>query len=86
MLFRACLMQYLAGLVFLLFPICGFTVSAIFEPEHAAYAHNALLLLSSMHSIAEYLGIIYFITPYRLFVVELFYRILPCAKREQKVS
>lgn len=72
MLFRACVVQFCVGLVFLLFPMLTMTISLIYEPPFADYIYNVLLILSSMHSIAEYLAIMYFITPYRRFFVEIF--------------
>ncbi|KAH7718398.1 hypothetical protein AAVH_14175 [Aphelenchoides avenae] len=68
MLYRACMVQYLVGLGFLLFPLVVMTIAMNCVPSKMDCVGNIVFMLTAAHSSVEYLVTIYFIKPYRRFL------------------
>lgn len=87
MLFRTITFQLFLGFALLLFPALVALLITVLKVPHSGPATTLLITAMSLHGSIEFLGICYFVAPYRRAIVTLLRRMLngriaPATRRE----
>lgn len=73
-LISKCLIQIVITVIFQFLPLAMFLLFCLFDVPYSGPIINIMLCLLTSHSFIEMLTTLYFIKPYRLFTVNLFYQ------------